>query len=50
MWLVSGLGNPDMKYQNTRHNLGFDLIDSLVKHYDFNLVKKDSNVELYKGY
>ena len=49
MWFICGLGNPDKKYQNTRHNLGFNLIDSLVNYYDFNLIKKDKNVELYKG-
>ena len=49
MWLVCGLGNPDKKYQYTRHNLGFNLIDSLVDFFDFNLLKKDKNIELYKG-
>jgi len=49
MWLICGLGNPDKKYQFTRHNLGFNLIDSLVNYYEFNLLKKDKNVELYKG-
>lgn len=31
MKLVVGLGNPDKKYQGTRHNIGFDIIDSLAK-------------------
>ena len=33
--LIIGLGNPDEEYQNTRHNLGFMLIDSLAKNNDF---------------
>ncbi len=33
-WLIVGLGNPDKKYQNTRHNAGFDAIDFLAKEWD----------------
>ena len=49
MWLICGLGNPEKKYQYTRHNLGFNIIDSLVNYYNFDLIKKDKKVELYKG-
>lgn len=32
MKLVVGLGNPGEKYKNNRHNLGFMVLDWLVKH------------------
>ena len=49
MWFLAGLGNPDIKHRLTRHNLGFDIIDSLVNLYKCSLIKKDKNIELYKG-
>ena len=40
MWLICGLGNPGEKYQKTRHNVGFDLVDAIIKKYNFKLDKK----------
>ncbi|CAL9012670.1 unnamed protein product [Prunus brigantina] len=30
-WLIVGLGNPGNKYHGTRHNIGFEMIDSIAK-------------------
>lgn len=32
--VVLGIGNPGSKYKGTRHNLGFEVVDALVKHFE----------------
>ena len=33
MFLIAGLGNPKREYDNTRHNIGFDMIDAMAEKY-----------------
>ena len=33
MYIIAGLGNPKTEYKNTRHNVGFDVIDVLADKY-----------------
>lgn len=35
MYLVVGLGNPGDKYDKTRHNVGFDVVDLCMDKYNF---------------
>lgn len=44
MKLIVGLGNPGREYENTRHNTGFAVIDTLLK--DLNL---ELNKNKFKG-
>lgn len=38
-WLVVGLGNPEKKYDGTRHNAGFDALDFLAEEWGISPTK-----------
>jgi len=35
--LIVGLGNPEAKYNQTRHNIGFEVVDALAHSWQFKL-------------
>ena len=39
MYIVVGLGNPGRKYEHTRHNVGFDVLEVLSQKYDIPIRK-----------
>lgn len=41
MYLIVGLGNPEADYANTRHNMGFNVINKLAKKYEIDVTKNN---------
>ena len=37
MILIVGLGNPGKQYEQTRHNIGFDVIDYMANKYNIDV-------------
>jgi PTH1 family peptidyl-tRNA hydrolase len=46
--LIVGLGNPEYEYINTRHNIGYKVVDKLVKQYQ-TLTEYHYSNSIYKG-
>lgn len=49
MKIIVGLGNPDKKYEDTRHNIGFITADAIHDAYNFPVYKDKFNGLLSKG-
>ena len=49
MYIIAGLGNPTKEYQNTRHNIGFDIIDKLADTYSIDVLEKKHKALVGRG-
>lgn len=49
MFVIAGLGNPKREYDNTRHNIGFAMIDALSDKYNITVMDIRHKAMLGKG-
>jgi PTH1 family peptidyl-tRNA hydrolase len=49
MKLIVGLGNPENDYSQTRHNMGFNVINKLAEEYDIDISRKKFESEFGTG-
>ena len=49
MFLIAGLGNPKKEYDNTRHNIGFAMIDALADKYNISVMNIKNRALTGKG-
>ncbi len=49
MYIIVGLGNPKKEYENTRHNIGFDVIDRLAEEENISVLEKKHKAIIGKG-
>ena len=50
MYIIVGLGNPTKEYENTRHNIGFDVIDAIAEKYEISILEKKHKALIGKGF
>lgn len=49
MFVIAGLGNPTSQYEGTRHNVGFDVIDTLADQYNISVTERKGKALCGKG-
>lgn len=49
MFMIVGLGNPTLQYEGTRHNVGFDVIDTIAEKYHISVTEKQKKALCGKG-
>ena len=49
MYLIVGLGNPEKEYANTRHNMGFNVINKIANEYKIEVTENKFDGLLWMG-
>lgn len=49
MYIIVGLGNYEKKYENTRHNIGFEVIDKLAEQENISMLEMKHRAVIGKG-
>ena len=49
MYVIAGLGNPEKKYEMTRHNMGFRIIDALAGRFNISMTEQKHKGLIGKG-
>ena len=44
-YLIVGLGNVGPEYEQTRHNIGFSIIDQIAEKFEWKTFKNETNLE-----
>ena len=50
VYVIAGLGNPKKEYENTRHNIGFDVIDKLADKHGISMGEAKHKGLIGKGF
>ncbi|KAE8698199.1 Peptidyl-tRNA hydrolase [Hibiscus syriacus] len=49
-WLIVGLGNPGKKYNGTRHNVGFEMVDAIAESEGISITSVNFKALLGRGF
>ncbi|MCM1191424.1 MAG: aminoacyl-tRNA hydrolase [Butyrivibrio sp.] len=49
MYIIAGLGNYEKKYENTRHNIGFEVIDKLAEQENISVLEMKHKAVIGRG-
>lgn len=50
MYIIAGLGNPGKRYENTRHNTGFSVIDVIAEKHGISMMELKHKALIGKGF
>ncbi len=50
MYMIVGLGNPGLRYQHNRHNVGYQILDVLAQEYGLGFDKRKFKAQLANGH